>query len=138
MPLVRAVISRSYEASKLVASDLGYALSEIVPAALNSEQGELTPGSIEFMVRRAHDGDRLTVDVFVEVEAFHYDDRDENLQERTTLIQEGLKEMFPSLTFAVWCKLVNAGWASDSTDPEFDGDMSIGAALNRVADTLGL
>ena len=75
MPLVR-VTARYNVSDKLEA--LGHALWEIVPAAMNSEQGKLTPGSICY-ISGLTDTDLLTVDVFIEVEAYHYEDRHANL-----------------------------------------------------------
>ncbi len=114
--------------------DLFKVCREIVPAAMNSPMRPLTPGSIEFIpvfgFRRG-----LTVDVLVEIEAFPFEDR-ENLDERAEAIRASLSELFPGKTFAVWPKLVKAGWASDSTNPEFDGDMSNEAAFERALSAL--
>lgn len=127
MPLTRAYYRQN---AGLIPDHLFEACREIVPAGLWSEMGQLTPGSIEFIAYRSS-SNHLTVDVFVEIEAFAYEDRN-NLDERAENIRAALKKLFPQLTFAVWPKLVNAGWAADSTDPEFDGDMSMEAAIARA------
>lgn len=126
MPLVR--VTTTLDLPKLAA-----ACSEIVPAAFNSPQGRLSPGSIEFLgLITDKDCDVMSVDTFVEIEAFDYPDRATNLDERCSAVRQALKELFPNHTFAVWGKLVKAGWSSDSSDPEFTGDMSMEAALERA------
>jgi hypothetical protein len=134
MPLVRATM-RPNAGDRDLWSHLFHACRHIVPAALNSDEGRLTPGSIEFDPRRVESEGILTVDVLIDIEAYHYRDR-ENLEERAENIKRALKVIFPDLTFAVWLKLVKAGWASDSVDPEFDGDMSMEAAIERVFETV--
>ena len=47
-------------------------------------------------------------------------------------IKNALNELFPNATFAIWLKLVNAGWASDVHDPDIDVDMSLAAASERA------
>lgn len=132
MPLVRAYISSSYhpEVLEKLTGRLRTVCGEIVPAAFNSEQGPLTPGSIEFVPQRVSSAG-LTVDVLLDIEAFDYPDR-ANIDERCAAIKSALRELFGRYTFAVWGKLVKSGWASDSGDPEFDGDMSMPAAIERA------
>lgn len=131
MPLTRTVAWQGGASDE----ELFIALREVVPAAFNSEEGPLTPGSIEFVPGRVEQSRFLTVACFIEVEALYYKDR-ENLDERAEAVRAAMKELFPWATFAVWPKLVTAGWASDSTDPEFDGDMSMEAAIDRAGDAL--
>ncbi len=128
MPLVKALLRPGADIAE---HDLFLACRHVVPAGYNSPKGRLTPGSIEFDARRVGHGNYLTVDVLLEAEAFPYKDRD-NLDKRTKMIKAALKELFPGVTFAVWPKLVRAGWASDSSDPEFDGDLSMPAAIERA------
>ena len=128
MPLVKAKIRPGAD---ITTDDLFLACRQVVPAGINSDMGRLTPGSIEFDAAFAAKDEYLTVDVFLEVEAFPFGDR-ENLDERAEQIQIALGDIFPKRTFAAWPKLVKAGWASDSTDPEFDGDLSILAAMERA------
>ncbi len=128
MPMVKALLRPSADIAEY---DLFLACRHVVPAGYNSPKGRLTPGSIEFDARRIGNDDYLTVDVLLEVEAFYYDDR-EPLDDRCEAIKAALKELFPDLTFAVWGKLVTAGWSSDSEDPSFDGDLSMLAAVERV------
>ncbi len=130
MPLVRIAHPPRADMTALL-----LACREIVPAGFNSPMGQLTPGSIVF-ISNPTDPEGLTVDFFVEIEAFRYQDR-ENLDERAEAIKAALREVFPDVTFAVWAKLVTAGWASDSIDPEFDGDMSMEAAIKRAQHALG-
>ena len=134
MPLTRAIIRPS---ARIWEHKLFLACREVVPSGFNSPEGKLTPGSLEFDAKRSNRDSYLTVDVFIEVEAFPYEDR-ENLDERAALIQIALGDIFPGITFAVWPKLVKAGWASDSIDPEFDGDMSMVAAIERARAAIAL
>jgi hypothetical protein len=131
MPLVRVSRRSSGSAMSADSDSLFLACRQIVPAAMNSKEGRLTPGSIEFMVDWADTYLYLTVDIFIEIEAFHYDDR-ENLDERAESIRAALSDLFPGVTFGVWPKLVKAGYAADSKDPEFDGDLGMPAALERA------
>ena len=138
MPLTRAYIvhdvenqdAESLKATDDLATQIFNVCREIVPAGMNSKMGRLTPGSIEYF---PHITSRMgmTVDVLIEIEAMYYKDR-RNLNKRAKNIKAALKKLFPELTFAVWPKLVQAGWASDSTDPEFDGDISMAAAIERA------
>lgn len=134
MPLVRVHVDGN-EGDELV-EKLFTACKEIVPAGMNSPQGPLTPGSIVFAPVFS-DREALGTDVFVEIESFPYEDR-ENLDDRADTIKEAFNEIFPSLTFAVWPKLVRAGWSSDHSDPDFDGDMSMEAAVQRTLSALAV
>jgi len=137
MPLVRAHFDKEKTEPREFGQMLFWALREIVPSAFNSDQGPLTPGSIQFIeIDTPSYG--LNVDAFVEVEAYFYEDRDNNLDVRCQLIKEALNQLFPDYTFAIWPKLVRAGYASDVSDPEFDGDMSMEAAIQRAAAALTL
>lgn len=111
---------------------LNRACHEIVPAAMHSVQGPLWPGSIQFVGDR-HSAMSLPTDVFVEVEILDLKDR-RNIGKRAEAIRAALSELFPSLTFSVWAKLVPAGYATDATrhHPNFDGDMSMEAAIARA------
>ena len=133
MPMVKAFLRPSADIAEY---DLFLACRHVMPAGYNSPMGRLTPGSIEFDARRVFHDDYLPVDVFLETEAFPYEDR-ENLDERAETMKAALKELFPKHTFAVWPKLVNAGWASDSVDPSFGGDLSMPAAIERARVTIG-
>lgn len=136
MPLVRA---SAKTIPGLHLNSLGVALQEIVPAAFNSLEGRLTPGSIEFFGNFVpSNGVRMSTDVFIDIEAMRFDDRQANLDERTELVKSAMNNLFPRLTFAVWPKLVIAGWASDIPDPEFFGNMSMDAAMQRASEALGL
>lgn len=132
MPLVRI---RYFPRLDHRINDLRDACMEIVPAAFNSEKGHLTPGSIEFIADPMGLHDHLTVDVLLELEAFHYNDR-EDMGDRCDFVRYALKELFPDFSCAVWGKLVTAGWSSPSSDPKFDGDMSRSAALERARATI--
>lgn len=138
MPLVRAYIGNDIkngelEDVKALDDFIGELLAvcrEIVPAGMNSKMGPLAPGSIQFLPHvTARRG--ITVDVFLEIESYSLKDR-KNVSKRTKKIKTALNKLFPELTFGIWVKLVKAGYASDSVDPEFEGDMSMSAAIGRA------
>jgi hypothetical protein len=143
MPLVRAYVAidpmdTSLKYLKSVDALIGKlfcACREIVPAAFNSPQGQLTPGSIEF-IPQTTPGQGMNVDVLLDIEAFDYNDRAANIDDRAEDIREALCDLFLGQSFAIWAKLVKAGWASDGTDPSFSGDMSMEAAINRAYQAL--
>jgi hypothetical protein len=112
--------------------NLRLACEEIIPAGFYSPAGQLSPGSIEFFAipRGPHDG--MSTDVFIDIEAQFYEDRT-NVTKRGQAIADALKEIFPGTTFAIWPKLVIAGWVSDSVDQDSDVDMSMEAALKRAS-----
>lgn len=126
-----------YKAEEISAEDLKIAYRELVPAAFHSPQGPLTPGSIEARIKKQTEEDDINVGVFTKVEAYDLPDRAENLQERAMMLEAALDELFPGVGFGVWACLVKAGWASDTDDPEFNGDMSMAAAIARVREILG-
>lgn len=129
MPLVRVWYNRD---TFHEVDNLRIACMELVPAGLHTVQGQLTPGSIEFFTKVSEPGDRLTVDVFIDIEAMYYNDRDQ-AEARSEAIKNALNGLFPNITFAIWLKLVNAGWASDVHDPDSNvDDMSIKAAVERT------
>ena len=127
MPLVQA----RFVPGKITADELFVACREIVPAGMNSPKGPLTPGSIEFCADPVSHPSHITVDAFLNIEAFAYTDR-RDLDYRAAMIRTALRECFGGRNFAVWPKLVKAGWSSDSTDPDFDGDMGMDAAIKRA------
>jgi len=124
-------------------SSLGYtplqllknACAEIIPAGLNSAQGPLTPGSIEFIPATVEEG--LSVDVVISVEAYYFDDRAADIEERAEVMKIAFNTIFPDVTFAVFPKLLKAGWSSDVADAEFDGDMSMKKAVKRHVQRTG-
>jgi hypothetical protein len=121
-----------YKADEISAEDLKIAYRELVPAALHSPMGPLTPGSIKARIKKQTEEDDINVGVFTKVEAYDLPDRAENLQERAEMLEAALDELFPGVGFGVWACLVKAGWASETADPEFDGDMSMDAAIART------
>ncbi len=125
-----------YKADEISVVDLKIAYRELVPAAFHSPQGPLTPGSIEARIKKQTEEDDINVGVFTKVEAYDLPDRAENLQERAEMLEAALDELFPGVGFGVWACLVKAGWASDTDDPDFDGDMSMTAAVARVREML--
>lgn len=138
MPLVRVYVGNDVDDGNFIdvdqleetADDVFDACNEVVPAGVSSDMGPLAPGCIQYfpeLTKRKG----MTVDVFVEIEAYEHEDR-MNVDERAEEIKKALSELFPRLTFAVWLKLVKAGYASDSTDPKFNGDMSMNAAVQRA------
>lgn len=110
------------------------ALRELVPAAFNSALGPLTPGSIESRNKKQTPEDDFNVDTFVKVEANDFSDRDKD--ECSDALRAGLEEVFPGVSFGVCTELVKMGWSSETPDPEFDGDMSIEAAIARTREML--
>ena len=136
MPMVRAYINPSFHQRFMNASSgmtalqlLRIACEEIIPAGLDSEMGHLTPGSIEFIPTVVSEG--LAQDVVVDIEAYYYDDRFETIEQRAENMKNAFNTIFTFTTFAVFPKLVDAGWSSDTDDPKFDGDMSMKAAIER-------
>ncbi len=134
MPLTRALHRSQVDPYKIF-----LACREIVPAGLHAPHqagdetlGELTPGSIQYQPHLSPENNYLTDDVLLEVESYFYQVRQDTLDERTEAIKAALKQLFPDLTFAVWIKLVTAGNAADTPDPDCDGDMSMAAALERA------
>ncbi len=135
MPLVQVFIQDHLPYEKNpedLARELFVICREIVPAGFHSSQGPLTPGSIHFA---HHISFGLLDNVLLNLEACDVVDR-RNLDNRAGRIRAALKEFYPWLTFAVWAKLVTAGYAGDTADPEFDGDMSMTAAIARANETL--
>jgi hypothetical protein len=142
MPMVRAYVMtyfdqhfRSSKTDKTSLQLLEHACKEIVPAGLNSKLGPLTPGSIEFISMTVESG--LGINVVIDIEAYDYEDRAVDIEKRAAAMKKAFKAIFPAFTFAVFPKLVKAGWSSDTDDPEFDGDMSIEAAIERYYQKTG-
>ena len=79
----------------------------------------------------------LNIDVVIDIEAYDYEDRAENIEDRASFMKLGFNTIFPDVTFAVFPKLVKAGWSSDTEDPEFDGEMSLEAAIARYKQRTG-
>lgn len=131
MPLVR--VTQSYGDDHELPYRLRLACEQIVPAAFNcSGDGRLTPGSIRFFCSTFTAQDEVPVDVFVDIEAYDFPERADNLDARTNNVMFALKELFPDLSFDIWPKLVKAGWATDVPDPDFEGDLSMEAAMDRA------
>lgn len=140
MPLTRVIIAQDKmveRGGESVTEMLFTACCEIIPAGISSAEAPLTPGSIVYLpgqgLRR-----HLTVDVFVEIEAYYTVDRFANLDERSATIGRALTDLFQpeGLSFAVWPKLVIAGWWREQPDPAFQGDMSMPAAIERAREDL--
>lgn len=132
MPLVRLYMRRAGDVNE---HDLEIACEEIVPAVYHTDKHPLTPGSIQF-VPPVYGCSGLKDDVFIETEGFLYKDRvglvTGDDAERPRMMKAAFAALFPQLSFAVWPKLVKAGYAADSMDPEFAGDMSMEAAVHRA------
>lgn len=142
MPMVHAYVMPYFNQRFMFSSKdmkplqlLQYACEEIIPAGLTSEQGPLTPGSIEFIPTTVAEG--LTINVVIDIEAYFYEDRAADIEERAEAMKSAFNAIFPDVTFAVFPKLVTAGWSSDTEDPEFDGDMSIEVAIERYKQRTG-
>jgi hypothetical protein len=92
--------------------------------------GKLSPGCIEFIDQNVSFG--LNVDVAIEIEAYDYPDRAENIEERAETIRAVLHSFMPDYTFMIWLKLVKAGFASDVKDEESDCSMHMEDAIARA------
>jgi hypothetical protein len=137
MPLVHAYVGPRFDR----ADALKRACWQIVPAAYSTEQGPQNPGSIFFLhhaTTYADDmmgDDGLAIDVLLDVEAYDLPDRADT-EGRAAAIKDALTELFPGFRFAVFLKLVKAGYASDVPDPDFDGDLSMPAAITRAREVI--
>jgi hypothetical protein len=137
MPLVHAYVGPRFDR----ADALKRACWQIVPAAYSTDQGPQKPGSIFFLHHATTYGDDMmgedgmAIDVLLDVEAYDLPDRADT-EARAAAIKDALTELFPGFTFAVFLKLVKAGYASDVADPEFDGDRSMSAAIERAREAL--
>lgn len=92
--------------------------------------GHLSPGCIEFMCQDVDYG--INTDVVLDIEAYDYEDRAENREDRTEIIRATLRGFMPKSTFIIWLKLVKAGFASDVKDEDLDCNMSMEAAIARA------
>jgi hypothetical protein len=134
MPMVRTYTGDRVKGSNAIWG-LMHVCREIIPAAMTCDEVMLTPGSIEFYNQQAVYGCGeygQDVDVVIDIEASSTPSRSANRDERATSIMDALHELAPQTTFAVHLKLVDACWLSDANDPDFDGDMSMEAAIERV------
>lgn len=133
MPLVRAYYTPGFYEVR----ELREACKQIVPAAFYSPMGKLAPGSIRFVSREFNlQDDWIPEDVLIEIEAQWYSDRNVNLEVRVEHLIRALHELFPDATFALWPKLVTAGWATDVPDDEVEVDMSMPVAIARARDAI--
>ena len=117
------------------------ACRDLVPAAFHCEEGEtgkLTPGTIVFELVQGIKAPYQGTAVLVEAEAYSYPERDRNVEKRAQSVRLLLGELFPDLSFSVWLKTVNGGWASDMSDAGFSGSMSMSAACGRARDNIEL
>ncbi len=103
---------------------------QMIPAALNSPQGPLCPGSVIFIPTFADmpAGSYATI----VVEAQRYDDRAAKIDEIAANIASYLKLFLRGANFNLQVKLVDAGWVFASKAPPFKGDMSLEAAWDRL------
>lgn len=149
MPLVRAYISaNAMDNSRWGNIDtliyqLHRACKEVVPAGINSREGPLTPGGIVF-IPQIVPWYGMDVDVLLEIDAYAYKDRVKNRDTRARQIKDALYLLFGpphemtrnALRFAVMVKLTTFGWASDTQNPQFNGDMSMRAAIERAGKSM--
>lgn len=126
MPLVKAYVSFK---SKIPELTLLRYCKEIVPAGLNSTEGPLTPGSIIFIYQPVDYG--IETDAVIEIEAYDFEDRSVDREERANSIREALKKLMPDKKFAIWIRLTKAGYSSDVSDSDSKDDMSMEAAIKR-------
>lgn len=141
MPIVKIYTSQKFTGSTKL---LMYCCEEIIPAALSSKQGPLHPSDTTVMIFEATEG--LNVDVFIDVEAYKYDDRLINKEARAKEIALGIEEAhktFPSpynepFSMKIWLKLTDSGYFNNQ--PQEDKpmvDMSINAAIKRITANIG-
>jgi hypothetical protein len=106
---------------------------ELAPAAFDSNDGKLWPGDLFWFMTPKGRHDAMDVDVFLDIEVSFRQGR-ANIQERGEALKVALNKLFPSVTFAIWPKLVNAKWVSDIPAPELGvcADMSMEAAVERA------
>lgn len=129
MPMVAAYIKDSANVDE---DELFLACRQLAPAAYTTPRHPVTPGSINFFPHRVRN-EYQGADVVVSCEGFFFHDRAEIIDEvKTPLLFGALKSLFPDLTFSNWPKLVQAGWASDVEDAEFEGDLEMAAAVERA------
>ena len=141
MPFVKVYTGKKFSDG----SSLKNFCEEMVPAALNSEQGPLQPGSVRF-IHLVQDDDP-SADVFIDIEAYDFPDR-ENKYERAGWIKQAfvmfLEDQKRPIFTNYWkvdvcVKLVSAGFASNVekiVSEEFF-DMSINAAMKRIYSKYG-
>jgi hypothetical protein len=133
MPLVHAHVGPRFDRAEA----LKRACWQIVPAAYDTQEGPQGPGSIFFLHYAATYADDMMgpdgmdIDVLLDVEAYDLPDRADT-EDRAADIKNALTELFPGYKFAVFLKLVKAGYASDVPDPPFEGDRSMAAAIERA------
>jgi hypothetical protein len=137
VPLVHAHVGPRFDR----ADALKRACWQIVPAAYDTEQGPQNPGSIFFLHYAATYADDMMgpdgmdIDVLLDIEAYDLPDRSD-LEGRAARLKDALTELFPGYRFAVFSKVVKAGYASDVPDPPFDGDRSMEAAIQRAREAI--
>ncbi len=136
MPKVTVYTDSGSMVSRGVVGHLRPVCQEIVPAALNTKLGKLTPGSIVYIDHTGAEADLGGVDIMVDVEAYDYPDRGP-AEQRAEVIRKALEGLFPGYVFAVWVKLLNAGWSSGESEPGLDDDMSMRAAIDRARYAIG-
>jgi hypothetical protein len=137
VPLVHAHVGPRFDRAEA----LKRACWQIVPAAYDTQQGPQNPGSIFFLHYAATSADDMMgpdgadIDVLLDIEAYDQPDRADS-EDRAADIKDALSELFPGFKFAVFAKLVKAGYASDVPDPAFDGDRSMAAAIQRAREAI--
>jgi hypothetical protein len=142
MPAVKALVKRT---SGITLDEVECILGEIIPAALNCttngpdpDAGRLSPGSIQFdgsYVPNSSHNNEVAVWIF----SNYYPERKGQLRATD---ERWLRKCFHaaygrevSISFFVMM-LEHTFWTSDVADPEFDGDMSMPAAIERAREAL--
>lgn len=129
MPIVRVTCRNSK--IPIVDNHLYQICAQIIPAALNSPSGPLSPGCIEFCYQETK-WYAQSVDILIEIRAYKFPDREENKSKRAEMIVEAFKKISPTYSCAVWLELSDAVWISSEPDKKIDVDMSMEAAIERV------
>ena len=104
---------------------------QLIPATYSTDEHPVTPGSI-IWTPPVTSSNSLEVNVFVESAGYYYYERADIIEDRAKELKAAFSELFPGYTFAVWPTLVHAGWAADYADPDFRGDLSMPAAVERA------
>jgi len=104
---------------------------QLIPAVYSTDKHPVTPGSIVW-TPPVTNSNSLEVNVFIESEGYYYPERAEIIEDRAKELRAAFAELFHGYTFAVWPKLVHAGWDADYSDPDFKGDLSMAAAIERA------
>ena len=131
MPFVEVLYKR------LMYPELGefvIALQEVVPAALHSKQGPLTPGCLDISGKCVESPFHINSQFLITIIARDCEDRRVNLEEREGEMEAALAELFPEFSFAIRLELKDMLWVytGPKKPKSRDCDMSMEAAMRRA------